>query len=234
MSFKPVLIHRFDNNINQEIHLERARREKIEKLLNNLKAALKRWYKEPPSLDALFDFLEETEPKSVLLEPYIKAAAINGLKVKPDKVEELLEIPSYDHIIEMHEQLNGYTQETNWRQWHDGKTGKFSAPTLTVKEKEKIVEFNSIYAQNEADLRTFKELVKIKEAQNYFAERGLQFISRLKFNKHLGKLFVWNQKEESLTRMKSRVLFLDINWEELKSPGFSPTLYMPLLMSSRK
>jgi hypothetical protein len=227
MSFKPVLIHRFDNNINNDISNERSRREEIARLLNNLKASLERWYKTPPSVDAVFDFLEDQEPKKSLLAPYVKAAEISGMKVKADKLEEFLEIPNYSHILEMHEQLNGYAQKTNWRNWFVLKEKKFTPPILTKEEKDKIISSYSIFATTEADLRAFKELEKIKEAQNYFADRGIVFLKGdPDLRNPIRRFFVWESRKPAFTRLPTPAQFAVLNYDAFKSPGFMPTVQL--------
>lgn len=226
MSFKPVVIHRFDEKINREIYSMRERLEKAAKLLNTLRSALERWYKEEPSFAALMAFLEADSPKDALLVPYVKAAKIGGVNIKPENIESILEIPDYDHILEVHEKLNSYGLEPAWQKWFDTNTKKFAAPELTVEEKNYIVNRHTIWAESEVDLRAFNELKKIKEAQNYFADRGISFLDAPRMTRDLRKYFLFESRPATFTRLRSLTPFMEFNWDSFSNPGFLPSEHL--------
>ena len=198
----PYLVKRYDSLIDSKISKIREEREEQAKELNQFKNELLLFRGDSQfSYIDMVTFLESTEPKNYLIGHFIHGQNIGESIIKSDALEQILDIPKYDYLIDFHSSFKNWSRE-KLNKFYDKRNKSFVAPEMTKEEKEAIIELFSIYVKDENQLQQYEELKGFCSTYNRLIENGL--IRDINVPKVLAKAM-----EGRIVAVKNTTLFLN-------------------------
>ncbi len=171
MSNEKILIKRYDSHIDRDVSRLRNERKENANLWNEFKTAFTTYEGTAFSYLSFKTFLNHDDPKAFLIDRYVKNQKLGGIPVKPDKLEEILDIPDYQHLLVYKEKVKDWVEST-MDEYYDKKKKSFVPPPVTNAEKERIIEKHSIYANNEEEVNYVRDLKGFCNTINYLQRRG--------------------------------------------------------------
>lgn len=188
-AFKPVLIHRHDNRIKWAIDELREQYRQNAQALNQLREALAEFEGRQVGQLELITFLRHDDPKAYLLGKYVANQQLGGIPIKADKLEEFLEIPSYEHLLRMRHPFAGWSKE-EIQAYYSETQKAFVSLEVSEEEKESITFKHSIYIYDEYHHRQYLAVKQVCEGLNFFNDwEGQNNITPAKLQETL--LFLW-------------------------------------------
>lgn len=167
--FEPVLIKRYDGRIDSAVAKIRNDHKENAERLNKLKQDFTDYEETSFSIVSFLTFLTNDNQKAFLIDRFVKNKKLEGLPIKPEKLEEILEIPPYEHLIGQAAFFKDWSKE-KLRSYYDIKSKNFAPLTVTKEEKERIIRINSFYAYSEHEYEFYKNMKGLCETLNFLAK----------------------------------------------------------------
>jgi len=169
--FEAVLLKREEAVIDSEVSKLRSTRENNYSKLEGFKTDFTAYQGGKFLYVDLVAFIQSEDPKSFLIDRFVKDQKLGDIPIRPDKLEEFLDIPSYDHLLKHQAFFKDWTREQLDFYYHP-KDRKFVAPSVTISEKEEIIERHSFYAKSEFALKKYNEINGFCETWNMLVLSG--------------------------------------------------------------
>lgn len=171
LNFEPVLLKRYEGKIDKEVSNLRTEREKKSIELNAFKDAFSLYHGKKSLYIDFVAFIHSEDPKGFLIDRFVKDQKLGNVPIRADKLEEFLDIPSYDHLLEYQVSFKNWTRE-QLDEYYTQKEKKFAPIKVTVEEKEAIVKKHSIYAKTEFALTRYNEIKGFCSIWNIIRKTG--------------------------------------------------------------